>query len=104
MPVQSMVPSLANQALLLAEPALVFIKFLIHNYIDAGFWSRPVLGQLRLQEFFIRSQLRLRILVNSVLDPNTLNLVPEPGFWLNLDPDLAPDPGPDPNPWLYYQF
>ena len=23
----------------------------------------------------------------SVVDPNTLNLVPDPGFWPNLDPD-----------------
>ena len=29
----------------------------------------------------------------SVLDPNTLNLDPDPGFWLNLDQD----------PGLYYQ-
>ena len=27
------------------------------------------------------------------MDPNTLNLDPDPGFWPNLDPD--PDPGPD---------
>ena len=26
----------------------------------------------------------------SVVDPNTLNLDPDSGFWLNLDPD--PDP------------
>ena len=32
----------------------------------------------------------------SVVDPNTLNLDPDPGFWPNLDPD--PDPG------LNYQF
>ena len=25
------------------------------------------------------------------MDPNTLNLDPDPGFWPNLDPD--PDPG-----------
>ena len=31
----------------------------------------------------------------SVVDPNTMNLDPYPGFWLNLDPD--PDPG------LYYK-
>ena len=30
----------------------------------------------------------------SVVDPNTLNLDPNPEFWPNLDPD----PGPD--PWL----
>ena len=30
----------------------------------------------------------------SVVDPNTLNLDPDSGFWPNLDPD--PDPGPDP--------
>ena len=27
------------------------------------------------------------------LDPNTLNLDPDPGFWPNLDPDPGPDPG-----------
>ena len=27
----------------------------------------------------------------SVVDPNTLNLDPDPGFWPNLDP--VPDPG-----------
>ena len=27
----------------------------------------------------------------SVVDPNTLNLDPDPGFWTNLDSD--PDPG-----------
>ena len=31
----------------------------------------------------------------SVVDYNTLNLDPDPGFWPNLNPD--PDPG-------YYQF
>ena len=40
----------------------------------------------------------------SVVDPNTLNLDPDPdtGFWPNLDPDL--DPGTDPDPGLCYQF
>ena len=32
--------------------------------------------------------------VESVVDPNTLNLDPDPGFWPNLDPD----------PELCYQF
>ena len=32
------------------------------------------------------------------MDPNTLSLDPDPGFW----PNLAPDPGPDPG--LYYQL
>ena len=27
--------------------------------------------------------------VASVVDPNTLNLDPDPGFWPNLDPDLG---------------
>ena len=31
--------------------------------------------------------------VTSVVDPNTLNLDPDPGFWPNLDPDPEPDPG-----------
>ena len=41
----------------------------------------------------------------SVVDPNTLNLDPDPGFWPNLDPDPGPDPGPDPDldPGLYEQ-
>ena len=30
------------------------------------------------------------------MDLNTLNLDPDPGFWLNLDPN--------PDPELYYQF
>ena len=41
-------------------------------------------------------------LKNSVEDPNTLNLYPDPGFWSNLVSD--PDPGPDPDPGLYNQF
>ena len=33
--------------------------------------------------------------VATVVDPNTLNLDPDPGFWLDLDqdPDLDPDLG-----------
>ena len=34
------------------------------------------------------------LLCSSVVDPNTLNLDPDPGFWPNLDTD----------PGLYYQF
>ena len=41
-------------------------------------------------------------LLTSVVDPNTLNLDPDPGFWPNLDPD--PGPNLDPDPGLYYQF
>ena len=37
--------------------------------------------------------------VTSVVDPNTLNLDPDPGFWPNLDPDPEPDPGQDPDPY-----
>ena len=36
----------------------------------------------------------------SVVDPNTLNLDPDPGLWPNLDLD----PGPDPDPGLYFKF
>ena len=36
----------------------------------------------------------LGIVATSVVDPNTLNLDPDPGFWPNLDPD----------PGLYNQF
>ena len=38
------------------------------------------------------------------MDPNTLNLDPDPGFWPNLDQDPDPDPGPDLDPGLYNQF
>ena len=31
------------------------------------------------------------LLSSCVVDPNTLNLDPDPGLWPNLDPD--PDPG-----------
>ena len=34
---------------------------------------------------------------SSVVDPNTLNLDPDPGFWPNLDPDPDLNPNPDPN-------
>ena len=36
----------------------------------------------------------------SVVDPNTLNLDPDPELWPNLDPN--PDKGPDPG--LCYKF
>ena len=36
------------------------------------------------------------------MDPNTLNLDPDPGIWPNLDTD--PDSGPDPDPGFYNQF
>ena len=36
--------------------------------------------------------------VSSVVDPNTLNLDSDPGFWLNLDQDPGLDPG------LYYHL
>ena len=29
----------------------------------------------------------------SVVDPNTFNFDPDPGFWPNLDLDPGPDPG-----------
>ena len=32
------------------------------------------------------------------MDPNKLNLDPDTGFLLNLDPDPVPDPG------IYYKF
>ena len=35
------------------------------------------------------------------MDPNTLNLDPDPRFWPNLDPDPGPDPDLDPG--LYEQ-
>ena len=36
------------------------------------------------------------------MDPNKLNLDPDTGFLLNLDPDPVPDPVPDPG--IYYKF
>ena len=39
---------------------------------------------------------RVGMVTTSVVDPNTLNLDPDPGFWPNLD--SGPDPG------LYNQF
>ena len=43
-------------------------------------------------------------LSGSVVDPNTLNLDPDTGFWLNLDSDPDPGPVPVPDPGFYYQF
>ena len=37
-------------------------------FIAAGFRSRPVLGRLRLREFFIRSRLRLLVKENIILE------------------------------------
>ena len=37
--------------------------------------------------------------VTSVVDPNTLNMDPDPGFWPNLHPEPEPDPGQDPDPY-----
>ena len=34
------------------------------------------------------------------MDSDILNLDPDTGFWLNLDPDPGPDPNP--NPGLNY--
>ena len=49
--------------------------------------------------FFVPTQstylyLQLPVPSCSVVDPNTLNLDPDPGIWSNLDPD----------PGLYYQL
>ena len=38
------------------------------------------------------------------MDPNTLNLDPDPEFWPNLDPDLELWLNLDPDPGLCYQF
>ena len=44
-----------------------------------------------------------------MVDPKTLNLDPDPGFWPNLDsdpgfwPNLEPDPGPDPDPGINFE-
>ena len=50
--------------------------------------------------FFLLSNDNIYFVPSSVVDPNILKLVPDPGFWPNLDPD----PGSDPDPGLYYQF
>ena len=39
----------------------------------------------------IRFYHQKKAIESSVVDPNTLNLDPDPGFWYNLDP--YPDPG-----------
>ena len=45
----------------------------------------------------ILTSTRSPFVFTSVVDPNTLNLDPDPGpdlgFWHNLDPDPVPDPG-----------
>ena len=33
------------------------------------------------------------LILPCVVDPNTLNLDPDPEFWANLDPVPGPDPG-----------
>ena len=38
------------------------------------------------------------------MDPNTLNLDPDPEFWPNLDPDPEMWLNLDPDPGLCYQF
>ena len=42
----------------------------------------------------------------SVVNPNTLNLDPDPGFWPNLDPDPGfwPNLDLDPDPGLNYKL
>ena len=42
----------------------------------------------------------IALVASSVVDPNILNLDPDPGFW----PDVDPDSGPDLDPGLYNQF
>ena len=44
------------------------------------------------------------LLLHSVVDPNTLNLDPDTGFWFNLDPDPDPSPDPDLRLLVYYTF
>ena len=36
------------------------------------------------------------------MDPNTLNLDPDPGFWPNLDPDPGFWPNLDPDPRIFF--
>ena len=44
--------------------------------------------------------------VDSVVDPNTFKLDPDPGFWPNLDPDPGfwPNLDLDPDPGLNYKL
>ena len=44
----------------------------------------------RVQEKVLDKQQSIKI---SVVDPNTLNLDPNPGFGPKLNPDSGPDPG-----------
>ena len=36
------------------------------------------------------------------MEPNTLNLDPDPGFWPNLDPDPGFWPNFDPDPRIFF--
>ena len=36
------------------------------------------------------------------MEPNTLNLDPDPGFWPNLDPDPGFWPNLDPDPRIFF--
>ena len=43
--------------------------------------------------FTVFSYVAVSLAKSSVVDPNTLNLDPDPGFWPNLDKNPDPDPG-----------
>ena len=56
---------------------------------DFSVFTQPNLHLTLLHKYLEKTQASI-----SVVDPNTLNLDPDPGFWPNLDPD----------PGLYNQF
>ena len=45
-------------------------------------------------------------MITNVVDPNTLNLGPDPGFWPNLNPELGflPNLDPDKNNFLKNKY
>ena len=76
---------------------------------ESGCWnSEPILSfplnwhGLQIQTFIL--WIGKKLCFNFAVDPKTLNLEPDPGFWPNLDPDPGFWPNLDPDPGLYNQF
>ena len=82
-----------------SEAITTFVGRLIRFIYKKNFQSRKEgIQERRISglEGYRKGEIRDWRQESSVVDPNTLKLDPDPGFWLNLDSD--PDPG------LYYQF
>ena len=54
---------------------------------DCAFVYRSPGADTRDYSPFVMERVLKVIVASSVVDPNTLNLDPDPGFWPNLDPD-----------------